>query len=91
MNLESFSSRKAISCFICSKSTAIPFCCSSKQRRRANVSAVAMLPSVREAMVAQQQKIAADCDVLMDGRDIGTPNFFPLRQDRQWQSVTSLS
>lgn len=38
----------------------------------ANVSAVAMLPSVREAMVAQQQKIAADCDVLMDGRDIGT-------------------
>ena len=38
----------------------------------ANVSAVTMLPSVREAMVAQQQKIAADCDVLMDGRDIGT-------------------
>lgn len=38
----------------------------------ANVSAVAMIPLVREAMVAQQQKIAADCDVLMDGRDIGT-------------------
>lgn len=38
----------------------------------ANVSAVAMIPQVREAMVAQQQKIAAGCDVLMDGRDIGT-------------------
>lgn len=38
----------------------------------ANVSAIAMIPLVREALVAQQQKIAADCDVLMDGRDIGT-------------------
>lgn len=37
-----------------------------------NVSAVAMIPVVREALVAQQQKIAADCDVVMDGRDIGT-------------------
>lgn len=37
-----------------------------------NVSAVAMIPQVRESLVAQQQKIAADCDVLMDGRDIGT-------------------
>lgn len=38
----------------------------------ANVSAVAMIPMVREAMVAQQRRIAADHDVLMDGRDIGT-------------------
>lgn len=37
-----------------------------------NVSAVAMLPFVRETLVAQQQRIASDCDVLMDGRDIGT-------------------
>lgn len=38
----------------------------------ANVSAIAMIPLVRQALVAQQQRIAADCDVLMDGRDIGT-------------------
>ncbi len=38
----------------------------------ANVSAVSMIPMVREAMTAQQQKIAAGYDVLMDGRDIGT-------------------
>jgi len=38
----------------------------------ANVSAVAMIPLVRETLVAQQQHIAANCDVLMDGRDIGT-------------------
>ena len=38
----------------------------------ANVSAVSMIPQVREAMTAQQQKIAAGSDVLMDGRDIGT-------------------
>ena len=38
----------------------------------ANVSAIAMIPMVREAMVAQQRRIAADNDVLMDGRDIGT-------------------
>ncbi len=38
----------------------------------ANVSAVSMIPMVREEMTAQQQKIAAGCDVLMDGRDIGT-------------------
>ena len=38
----------------------------------ANVSAVSMIPQVREAMTAQQQKIAAGTDVLMDGRDIGT-------------------
>ena len=31
-----------------------------------------MNPQVREAMTAQQQKIAAGSDVLMDGRDIGT-------------------
>ncbi|MBE6111575.1 MAG: (d)CMP kinase [Peptococcaceae bacterium] len=38
----------------------------------ANVSAVSMIPLVREEMTAQQQKIAAGCNVLMDGRDIGT-------------------
>ena len=38
----------------------------------ANVSAVAMIPLVRETLVAQQQHIAANCDVQMDGRDIGT-------------------
>ena len=38
----------------------------------ANVSAVSMIPQVREAMTAQQQKIAAGSDVLMDGQDIGT-------------------
>ena len=38
----------------------------------ANVSAVSMIPQVREAMTTQQQKIAAGSDVLMDGRDIGT-------------------
>ena len=38
----------------------------------ANVSAIAMLPIVRESMTAQQRRIAAGCDVLMDGRDIGT-------------------
>ena len=38
----------------------------------ANVSAVSMIPQVREAMTAQQLKIAAGSDVLMDGRDIGT-------------------
>ena len=31
-----------------------------------------MIPLVREEMTAQQQKIAAGCNVLMDGRDIGT-------------------
>ena len=38
----------------------------------ANVSAVSMIPMVREAMTDQQRRIAAGCDVLMDGRDIGT-------------------
>ena len=38
----------------------------------ANVSAVSMIPMVREEMTSQQRKIAAGFDVLMDGRDIGT-------------------
>lgn len=38
----------------------------------ANVSAVSMIPIVRESMTAQQRRIAAGHDVLMDGRDIGT-------------------
>lgn len=37
-----------------------------------HVSAIAMLPVVRREMVRQQQRIAADHDVIMDGRDIGT-------------------
>ncbi|MDO4281839.1 MAG: (d)CMP kinase [Peptococcaceae bacterium] len=36
------------------------------------VSAYASLGSVRQAMTAQQQRIAAKNDVVMDGRDIGT-------------------
>ncbi len=38
----------------------------------ANVSAVSMIPIVRESMTQQQRRIAAGHDVLMDGRDIGT-------------------
>ncbi len=37
-----------------------------------NVSLVARIPEVRRIMVAQQQKIAQDSSVVMDGRDIGT-------------------
>lgn len=37
-----------------------------------NVSAVSALPEVREALVAQQQLIAAQGGIVMDGRDIGT-------------------
>lgn len=39
------------------------------------VSQVATLRSVREAMVAQQRRIADDQGVVMDGRDIGTVVF----------------
>lgn len=38
----------------------------------ANVSAISMIPIVRESMTAQQRRIAQGHDVLMDGRDIGT-------------------
>lgn len=38
----------------------------------ANVSAISMIPAVRDAMTKQQRHIAENCDVLMDGRDIGT-------------------
>lgn len=38
----------------------------------ANVSAVSMIPIVRESMTNQQRRIAEGADVLMDGRDIGT-------------------
>ncbi|AQS56651.1 (d)CMP kinase [Novibacillus thermophilus] len=37
-----------------------------------HVSAVAQLPSVRDVLVAKQQKMAAAGGVVMDGRDIGT-------------------
>ena len=41
-----------------------------------HVSAVAAIPFVRKAMVAQQQAMGRDKGVVMDGRDIGT-TFFP--------------
>lgn len=40
-----------------------------------HVSAVAALPFVRKAMVAQQQAMGRDKGVVMDGRDIGTTVF----------------
>lgn len=39
------------------------------------VSAVASLPAVRQAMVAQQRHIADDHDIVVEGRDIGTVVF----------------
>ena len=41
----------------------------------ANVSAVAAIPAVREAMVALQRKAAESADVVAEGRDIGTVVF----------------
>lgn len=38
----------------------------------ANVSWVSALPEVREKLVAEQQRIARDGGIIMDGRDIGT-------------------
>lgn len=40
-----------------------------------SVSAVARMPLVREAMVAQQRTIAASSDIVVEGRDIGTVVF----------------
>lgn len=40
-----------------------------------HVSQVAAIPFVREAMVAQQQRLGKDKAVVMDGRDIGTVVF----------------
>ena len=40
-----------------------------------NVSQIAALPFVREALVAQQQRMGANKGVVMDGRDIGTVVF----------------
>ena len=39
------------------------------------VSSIAAIPFVREALVAQQQKIGKDKGIVMDGRDIGTVVF----------------
>ncbi|SFC11028.1 cytidylate kinase [Parapedobacter composti] len=39
------------------------------------VSEVSALRAVRKAMVAQQQRMGADKDIVMDGRDIGTTVF----------------
>ncbi len=41
----------------------------------ANVSPVAALPFVREALVAQQQAMGKEKGIIMDGRDIGTVVF----------------
>jgi cytidylate kinase len=41
----------------------------------ASVSAVSAIPSVREALVEQQRAIARGCDIVMEGRDIGTVVF----------------
>lgn len=41
----------------------------------ANVSAVAAIPAVREAMVAQQRLLGIEGDVVAEGRDIGTVVF----------------
>lgn len=41
----------------------------------ANVSAVAAVPAVREAMVALQRKAAESTDVVAEGRDVGTVVF----------------
>ena len=40
-----------------------------------HVSQIAAIPFVREAMVAQQQRLGKDKAVVMDGRDIGTVVF----------------
>ena len=40
-----------------------------------HVSQIAAIPFVREAMVAQQQRMGKDKGVVMDGRDIGTTVF----------------
>jgi cytidylate kinase len=40
-----------------------------------HVSSIAAIPFVREALVAQQQKIGKDKGIVMDGRDIGTVVF----------------
>ena len=40
-----------------------------------NVSWVAAIPEVRQELVAQQQRIAQDGAIIMDGRDIGTTVF----------------
>ena len=40
-----------------------------------HVSQIAAIPFVREAMVAQQQRLGKDKAVVMDGRDIGTTVF----------------
>ena len=40
-----------------------------------HVSPVAAVPFVREALVAQQQKMGEDKGIVMDGRDIGTTVF----------------
>jgi len=45
----------------------------------ANVSAVSAVPAVREALVAQQRKLADGGDVVVEGRDIGTV-VFPLAE-----------
>jgi len=40
-----------------------------------NVSAIAQMPEIRRLLVAQQRSYAAYCDVVMEGRDIGSVVF----------------
>lgn len=40
-----------------------------------HVSPIAAIPFVREALVAQQQRMGGDKGIVMDGRDIGTTVF----------------
>jgi len=52
------------------------------------VSAVAKLPSVRRAMVAQQRHIGAESDIVVEGRDIGTV-VFPEAEVKVFLTATS--
>lgn len=41
----------------------------------ANVAAIAAIPKVREVLVARQREFARNCDLVMEGRDIGSVVF----------------
>ena len=53
------------------------------------VSPIAALPFVREALVAQQQKMGAEKGIVMDGRDIGTVVFpnAEMRAERRYKEL----
>ena len=54
-----------------------------------HVSSIAAIPFVREALVAQQQKMGKDKGIVMDGRDIGTVVFpnAELRAQRRYDEL----